>query len=288
MSTKLVVSTLSALALCAGAFAQDAPPPADKKVQYSPYPQQNFPNRVFFGDTHLHTSYSTDAGMIGNTSRAGGGVSLCARRDGEIQHRIARAAQSAAGFPGRRGSRRKPGPRADDRRIEPGSAQVRVRPQGVRPGQGRQGLEAYNAWGAAMIARQDPLKGMPMARTAWERITAAAEKYNEPGRFTAFIGYEWTSAPEGNNLHRSRHLSRRQGQGRSGPAVLAIRQRRCRGSLEMDGRLREENRRPAACHPAQRQSFQWAHVRRRHAHDQEAARSRLCAAARRSGSRCTK
>ncbi|MFB1490409.1 MULTISPECIES: DUF3604 domain-containing protein [unclassified Thiocapsa] len=34
---------------------------------YSPYPEQTFPNRVFFGDTHLHTSYSTDAGMIGNT-----------------------------------------------------------------------------------------------------------------------------------------------------------------------------------------------------------------------------
>ena len=57
----------SALALCAGSFAQDAPGPSDKKVTYSPDPQQTFPNRVFFGDTHLHTSYSTDAGMIGNT-----------------------------------------------------------------------------------------------------------------------------------------------------------------------------------------------------------------------------
>jgi len=33
------------------------------KKEYSPYLYQSYPNRVFFGDTHLHTSYSTDAGM---------------------------------------------------------------------------------------------------------------------------------------------------------------------------------------------------------------------------------
>ncbi len=36
----------------------------------------------------------------------------------------------------------------------------------------------------------------------WERITTAAEKYNQPGKFTALIGFEWTSSPDGNNLHR--------------------------------------------------------------------------------------
>jgi hypothetical protein len=45
----------------------DEPFIAKGSQRYSPYPEQNCPNRVFFGDTHLHTSYSTDAGMLGNT-----------------------------------------------------------------------------------------------------------------------------------------------------------------------------------------------------------------------------
>jgi hypothetical protein len=36
----------------------------------------------------------------------------------------------------------------------------------------------------------------------WNEMVAAAEKYNDPGKFTAFIGYEWTSLVKGNNLHR--------------------------------------------------------------------------------------
>ena len=37
-----------------------------ERREYSPYLNRSYPDRVFFGDTHLHTSYSTDAGMMGN------------------------------------------------------------------------------------------------------------------------------------------------------------------------------------------------------------------------------
>jgi hypothetical protein len=46
------------------AGSADAPPPSEiDKTKYSPYPEQNYPNQVFFGDTHLHTAYSADAGL---------------------------------------------------------------------------------------------------------------------------------------------------------------------------------------------------------------------------------
>ncbi len=50
---------------------------------------------------------------------------------------------------------------------------------------------------------KDPKVVGPIMTSVWSDYTATAEKFNEPGRFTAMIGYEWTSVPGGNNLHRN-------------------------------------------------------------------------------------
>lgn len=45
--------------------------------------------------------------------------------------------------------------------------------------------------------------GPETTKSAWEIVVEAAEKHNEPGKFTAFIAFEWSGAPSGANLHRN-------------------------------------------------------------------------------------
>ena len=53
----------------------------------------------------------------------------------------------------------------------------------------------------AMLEDYSP--GSPVYNKVWDGITETADRFNEPGRFSALIGFEWTSIPKGNNLHRN-------------------------------------------------------------------------------------
>ena len=202
----LTSMTLTLLVGGSDLLAQDVTDPANltpAPAEYSPYLNHNYPNRVLWGDTHLHTSFSTDAGLFGN------------RLLPDDAYRFAKG-EIVTASTGVRARLQRP---LDwlvvaDHAENLGLAVMisESNPSLLATDWGRtihdivKGGDygaAYVMWGQGILSGQDPLAGNDaVTRSMWDRITAAAEQHNAPGTFTAFIGYEWSSAPGGNNLHR--------------------------------------------------------------------------------------
>jgi hypothetical protein len=179
-----------------------------KKPGYSPYAGRNFPTRVFFGDTHLHTALSLDAAAIG------------CKVGPEEAYRFARGEEvtTSTGQPAKL-SRPLDFLVVSDHaeafgcmvELIRGNTAMLADPKLKRWSDmiHEGGDTAFKAAWEIVTATSDP-KTMPQAfndqaliRSVWERHLKIAEKMNEPGKFTAFIGYEWTSMPGGDNLHRN-------------------------------------------------------------------------------------
>jgi len=175
---------------------------------YSPYVGRNFPTRPLFGDTHLHTAMSFDAGMFG-------------ARLGPVEaYRFAKG-EEVTSSSGQRARLSRPldflvvADHSDFMGLAPdflgGKPEVLADPTArrwyelIREGKAGQAFnELLPLYGAGkMPATMQYLPGSPGYRSAWQATIQAAEQANEPGRFTAFIGYEWTSNTGGNNLHRN-------------------------------------------------------------------------------------
>jgi hypothetical protein len=74
----------------------------------------------------------------------------------------------------------------------------------INSGNGAQAaVDIITSFGKGQMPKGFPTPGTPAYRSAWRETIKAADEANEPGRFTAFIGYEWTSNAGGNNLHRN-------------------------------------------------------------------------------------
>jgi hypothetical protein len=178
------------------------------KPNYSPYAGRNFPTRPLFGDTHLHTAVSFDAGAFGTQltprdayrfargeeirSSSGQPVKLSRPLDFLV---VSDHSDNMGFFPDLFAG--KPELLAD--------ATGRKWFEMIQSGKGAEAaLEMISAFSHETFPKD--LIYFPSTRayrSAWQENIAAAEQYNEPGRFTAFIGYEWTSNTGGNNLHRN-------------------------------------------------------------------------------------
>ena len=58
-----LLSTVATLATATNTFGAEPPVSAN----YSPYANRDYPQNVYWGDSHVHTAYSWDAGLVGNT-----------------------------------------------------------------------------------------------------------------------------------------------------------------------------------------------------------------------------
>ena len=216
-NTLIAVGLALGLAGCSlPAFAQDSGEPDKAAIEksfpskrpYSPYAGRPFPARVYWGDTHLHTSYSMDAGAFGArlgpkdayvfakgneiTSSSGQRVKLSRPLDFLV---VADHSDGMGFFP----------------MLLSGSQDVLNDPQGkkwyemIQSGKGADAaLDIIITFGKGQMPKAIfPLPGTAPYRSAWAETIQAAEEANDPGRFTAFIGFEWTSNTGGNNLHRN-------------------------------------------------------------------------------------
>jgi len=211
----LVLGGLTAAGLISAACAQDVGAPAKDqleqalpKVAYSPYVNRDFPTRPFFGDTHLHTAFSMDAGAFG------------ARLAPKDAYRFARGEQVTSNT-GQPVKLSRPldflvvTDHSDNMGFFPdlfaGKPDLLVDPTGrkwydmIKSGKGAEAaIEIIVAFSHGTFPKDLMyFPGTRAYRSAWQETIAAAEQFNDPGRFTAFIGYEWTSNTGGNNLHRN-------------------------------------------------------------------------------------
>jgi hypothetical protein len=204
---KEVLASFAFALLSASAQADTIPakPPATKDGKpYSAPTGTEHPQRVLWGDLHLHTDNSFDAGLFGT------------RLGPEDAFRFARGEEvvSTTGIPAKL---RRPydfllvSDHSDymglPLALRDGSPEILADPIGMK---WYDEFHAGGAGGFALFAavvkdarsQKATLHAPGMHTSAWRLSVAAAEKYNEPGLFTALIGYEWSSAPGGDNLHR--------------------------------------------------------------------------------------
>ncbi len=179
---------------------------------YSPYAERAFPNNVFWGETHLHTGLSLDAGLFGN---------ILGHEDA---YKFARGEQITSSG----GLQVKLGRPLDWLVITDHSDMMGIAtdiqngaPNILANAKGKEWAEGFQKGGTAageaafdlinhfaqmkvppeLVEQYSP--GSEVYDNLWYDITKTADAYNEPGRFTALIGYEWTSVPKGFNLHRN-------------------------------------------------------------------------------------
>ncbi|MEM7020271.1 MAG: DUF3604 domain-containing protein, partial [Pseudomonadota bacterium] len=189
--------------------AEQTPTPTEVVQEKTTEIKRN-PNRnAYFGDLHVHTKYSLDAFLFGTRNTPDDAYQFA--KGGALEH--------ASGF---KMQLKKP---LDFQGVSDHALYLGVMPaiadendpyanhplseafRGTTSSEGANaGFQALGAYSQSLQASdgENDLDNREVVRSAWAEIIASAERHNDPGIFTTFIAYEYTSAgPASENLHRN-------------------------------------------------------------------------------------
>ncbi|MBT8355195.1 MAG: DUF3604 domain-containing protein [Desulfobacterales bacterium] len=176
----------------------------DKKI-YSPFVDRSYPDQVLFGDSHFHTNLSFDAGLIGTRLTAHEGFRFA--RGEKVISNTGQPVQlirpldflvitDHAEFIGLAPMIQESDPNL---LADPWGKSIYDLFNSGQEGRMQAFGEIIEIGTVTMV---NPFSSDKAAINIWQNFVEIADTYNEPGRFTALTGYEWTSTPKGNNLHR--------------------------------------------------------------------------------------
>ncbi len=170
--------------------------------EYSTGVDKDYPRKLLWGDTHLHSNMSADAYTIGNSNLTPSDAFRFARGEEVTSENGVRAklrvpldflmVSDHATFIGM------------FKRIENRDPKILKTPLGKRwrkymdeedPNLFTEFVDGLNGLLDVTFSKDD-------YKPVWKEITENVDSFNQPGIFTALIGYEWTPAPTGDNLHR--------------------------------------------------------------------------------------
>ena len=167
---------------------------------------QETPQRdVFFGETHVHTSWSFDAYIFGN---------MLTGPEDAYKYALGHPIKHPAGY---EVQIKRPldflavtdhSEYAGTLRLanDPGSAISTLPIAEKLKVRSKEDIQKIYLWLATTLLKNEPIKELvspEVAGSVWKQVVEIADKYYQPGTFTTFAAYEWSSTPDNRNLHRN-------------------------------------------------------------------------------------
>lgn len=165
---------------------------------------RNATKDVYFGNLHVHTSYSFDGYTNGSVTTpddayrwAKGGAIAASGEGGELQIKVPLDWYAVSDHAEYLGVFKK---------MEDPNSPMSELPMAkeIAKGDPVKSFEIFNeVLDGISKGEADPQLADPaLMRSMWKEIVTIADKHNEPGKFTTFPAFEWTSNPNSENLHR--------------------------------------------------------------------------------------